>query len=79
MRGYIEREEWHPIQVCPPLSIEERVNILEDRMAHVWDEVWWLSLSPWRRWVYRLLGYPAPIRRFYVELWRGEEIGDYGY
>jgi hypothetical protein len=70
IRQRIEREEWHPIQECPPYPLDERTRLLERNLAVLWDMVWWLSLPFYRRWFYRWLGYQAPIPRFYVETWR---------
>lgn len=41
-------------------ELEEAVNQLK-------DQVWWLSLPFWRRWLYRLFGYRDPIPHFYAD------------
>jgi hypothetical protein len=55
----------HPIQDAPPLPIERRMQILEIRLAQLWDEVWWHQLPWYRRLGYWLQGFRSPIRNFY--------------
>ena len=59
--------ERHPVPAPPTnLALELRVLLLENRLAQLWDEVWWHQLPWWRRLVYRLQGFKSPIRRFYL-------------
>jgi hypothetical protein len=67
IRGRIERDEWHPVQVGS-MTIQE----LEGLVAQLWDEVWWHQLPFYRRWFYYWLGYRSPITKFYAELWKGD-------
>ena len=34
--------------------------------ARLWDQVWWMQLPRWRRWIYRCFSFRAPIQRFYI-------------
>jgi hypothetical protein len=59
--------ERHPVPAPPPdLPLDLRVLLLENRLAQLWDEVWWHQLPWWRRWAYRAQGFRSPITRFYV-------------
>lgn len=58
----------HPIQDCPPLSLERRVQLLELFVARLWDQVWWMQLAPEKRAEYEAEGFSAPIRHFYLEV-----------
>jgi hypothetical protein len=59
--------ERHPVPAPPPhLTTDERLLLLENRLAQLWDEVWWHQLPWWRRWWYRAQGFHSPITRFYV-------------
>lgn len=60
--------ERHPVQECPPLSLERRVQELERHLAMLWDQVWWMNLSTEKRAEYEAGGFTAPIERFYEEL-----------
>lgn len=43
------------------------------QVGRLWDQVWWMSLPWYRRLGFRLLGFRAPIERFYLnpdEEWR---------
>lgn len=51
----------HPVQERPDLPPDRRSQMLEQHLARLWDQVWWLSLPTWRRWYYRLRGFRAPI------------------
>jgi len=57
--------EVHPVEHCPPVSVEQRCALLELRLAELWDEVWWHQLPAYRRLFYWLHGYRSPIPRFY--------------
>jgi hypothetical protein len=59
--------ERHPIPDAPDLPLEQRVHHLESHLGRLWDEVWWLSLPRWKRCAWQLLGFRAPIRRFYLK------------
>lgn len=61
-------KEIHPIQVGRqdrPLAV--RVAYLEQKVAQLWDQVWWMSLPKDRRAAYEAEGFTAPIERFYEE------------
>lgn len=59
--------ERHPVPAPPVgLALDARVLLLENRLAQLWDEVWWHQLPWWRRLSYRLQGFRSPIRRFYL-------------
>lgn len=60
--------EQHPVQECPPVTPERRCQLLEIFVAQLWDQVWWLSLSPEQRREYEAQGFTAPIERFYIEV-----------
>lgn len=51
--------EQHPI--TQPISHEE----LAERVAQLWDQVWWLSLPTEQRTHYETEGHQAPIQHFY--------------
>lgn len=53
--------ERHPVQERPDLPLERRAQLLEQHLARLWDEVWWMRLPPWRRLLYRLRGFREPI------------------
>jgi hypothetical protein len=63
--------ERHPIAQDPPPDDQEGLRTycfrLQCLTAQLWDQVWWLSLPWWKRTAWRLLGFRAPIRRFYVK------------
>jgi hypothetical protein len=61
----IERER-HPIQDAPDLPLDRRVHLLECYLARLWDQVWWMSLPWYKRAAWRVLGFTAPIRKFYL-------------
>lgn len=59
--------ERHPIPNPPAgLDLQLRVHLLENRVAQLWDEVWWHQLPFYRRWWYRAQGFKSPIQRFYL-------------
>ena len=58
--------EVHPIPDAPDLSLDRRVHHLECHVGRLWDQVWYLSQPRWRRWAWRLLGFRAPIQKFYL-------------
>lgn len=60
--------ERHPIQQCLPLSPERRIQLLEIHLSQLWDQVWWMQLSPEKRAEYEAEGFTAPIQKFYEEL-----------
>jgi hypothetical protein len=55
----------HPIKHCPRLPAEQRIALLENYLAMLWDEVWWHQLPFYKRWWYRLQGFRSPIDEFY--------------
>lgn len=59
--------ERHPIAVSPDLPLEQRVRLLEDYLGQLWDQVWWMSLTPEARAGHEANGFRAPIERFYLE------------
>lgn len=59
--------ETHPIAVSPALPLEQRVRLLEDYLGQLWDQVWWLSLTPEARAEHEANGFRAPIAAFYRE------------
>jgi hypothetical protein len=59
--------ERHPIPDAPDLPLDQRVHHLECHLGRLWDQVWWLSLPLWKRLTWRLLGFKAPIPRFYMK------------
>jgi len=59
--------EVHPIPDAPDLPLEQRVHHLECYVGRLWDQVWWLSLPWYRRLGWRVLGFKAPIRQFYLK------------
>jgi hypothetical protein len=62
----ISPEERHPIEVNPPgIDDKQRIHILECALAELWDQVWWLSLTPEARAAYEAQGFAAPIQKFY--------------
>jgi hypothetical protein len=58
--------ERHPIPDAPDLPLDRRVQHLECYLGRLWDQVWWLSLPWYRRLGFRLLGFTAPVLRFYL-------------
>lgn len=59
--------EAHPIQERPDLPVADRCRLLEIALAQLWDQVWWLSLSPEVRQGYEAQGFTSPILAFYTE------------
>jgi hypothetical protein len=58
--------EAHPVPERPPgKSEEQRIWHLEQIVAQLWDQVWWLSLSPERRAGYQREGFTDPITVWY--------------
>lgn len=69
----------HPIQEpAAAQSLEEaneHIRLAYVKLAQLWDQVWWLSLPFWRRWIYIAQGFQAPLQvdplrersEFYVE------------
>jgi hypothetical protein len=57
--------ERHPIEDAPRLPIERRIQLLEIYLAQIWDQVWWMSLTPEQRADYEAQGFTAPIEQFY--------------
>jgi hypothetical protein len=53
--------ERHAIEERPDLPIEERCRLLEIRLAQLWDQVWWLSLTPECREAFRKDGFRDPV------------------
>jgi hypothetical protein len=48
-------------------GLQDRVRLLECKLAQLWDQVWWMSLPPERRAGYEAEGFTAPIERFYED------------
>lgn len=44
----------------------------DEALRQLRDQVWWLSLPCWRRWLYMAFGHRAPVQHFYPETgwWR---------
>jgi hypothetical protein len=40
---------------------------LEEAVAQLRDQVWWMALPFWRRWLYMAFGHRKPIAHFYRE------------
>ncbi len=59
------RPDMPPIRERPDLPAEERLRLLEVYCGQLWDQVWWLSLTPERRAQYEAEGYTHPIEKFY--------------
>jgi hypothetical protein len=59
--------ERHPVEERHDLPLEQRVQLLEQLLARIWDQVWWMNLPPERREAYRAEGFTDPIQHFYVE------------
>jgi len=59
--------EIHPLPDAPDLPIERRVHHLECYLGLLWDHVWWRDLPWYKRLVWRLLGFKAPIQHFYLK------------
>jgi hypothetical protein len=55
----------HPIQSDSTKPTEERLRLLEDALARLWDRVWWMQLPLERRAAYQAHGFNAPIVSFY--------------
>ncbi len=61
-----EQRERHPIADDYPIDVSGELHLLKCHTARLYDQVWWLSI-PWhRRLLFRLLGFHAPIGRFYL-------------
>lgn len=53
------------------LSLKE----LEEAVNQLKDQVWWLSLPFWRRWLYWLFGHRDPVQQFYrIKGWWAEFV-----
>lgn len=59
------RDERHPVQERPDLPAERRLQLLEIRLAQLWDQVWWMSLPADERAEWERQGFTAPILEFY--------------
>lgn len=55
----------HPVRARHWLAIEAQLELYRERLAQLHDQVWWLSLPFWRRWLYIACGHRAPIEHFY--------------
>lgn len=55
-------KERHPITY--PMSMD----LLAEKVAQLWDQVWWLSLPPEKRAEYEAQGFVAPIQTFYEQI-----------
>lgn len=60
-----ERTSKHLGTVPPGLSVEDQLLHLKEYVAQLWDQVWWLSLSPEKRAEYEAEGHTHPIAKFY--------------
>lgn len=60
-------KEKHPIEHIPPMSVEERVGYLEQMLARLWDQVWWMNLPEEKRSEYEAQGFKDPIGKFYID------------
>ena len=60
-----------------PVTGDITYTMLVERVAQLWDQVWWHSLPWWRRVLYRLQGFEAPIRvfRWHSEFYGGRAFG----
>lgn len=68
-----EARERHPIADDAPVDLVAELHRLKCQTARLWDQVWWMALPIHRRLIFRLLGFRAPIERFYLrpgEDWR---------
>lgn len=63
--------EIHPVRERPDLPLEQRVQRLEIHLARLWDQVWWMHLSPEARAAYQAHGFSDPIEQFYLT-----DVGD---
>jgi len=59
--------ERHPVCERPDLPLERRCQLLEIRLAQLWDQVWWMQLPDTQRTAYARQGFTAPIRQFYED------------
>jgi hypothetical protein len=59
--------ERHPIEERPDLPVERRLQLIEQHLAQLWDQVWWMNLPAEQREAYRLDGFSDPIERFYED------------
>ena len=57
--------ERHPIEDSRSIPIEDRVRLLECRLAQLWDHNWWKSLTDEKRAEYEAQGFRDPIEQFY--------------
>lgn len=55
----------HPVQERDELDTTTRIRVLEQLVARLWDQLWWVCLPPEKRAEYEAEGYRAPIERFY--------------
>jgi hypothetical protein len=61
-----ENQDSHPIRLAPQgATVEERLHWYEHHLALLWDQVWWLSLTPEARANWEAQGFAAPISQFY--------------
>lgn len=67
LRRFLDAEppERYPVRQRPDLSLEQQLEALREHVALMHDQLWWVSLPWWKRLAWRLMGFPAPIRRFY--------------
>lgn len=49
------------------MSVEERVGYLEQMLARLWDQVWWMNLPEEKRSEYEAQGFKDPIGKFYID------------
>lgn len=60
--------EQHVVRERDDLPLARRVQLLEQLLARLWDQVWWMQLPPERRAAYEAEGFQAPITEFYEEV-----------
>jgi len=64
--GASEEQVDHPIIVGPQgMTDQERIRHLEQYLAFLWDQVWWMALPAKQRKRYESQGFVQPIARFY--------------
>lgn len=59
--------ERHPVEERPDLPGDRRLQLVEQTLARLWDQVWWMNLPAERREAYEAEGFTAPIGAFYIE------------
>lgn len=59
--------ERHPIEPGKHIPLEDRVMYLEQMLASLWDQVWWMNLPKEKQDQYKAEGFKDPIEHFYIE------------